>query len=56
MYSAEENPHVVEEYLEVELAHGVLLSPFRLEEVTGVHLNFWGDPQIEPAREMAADS
>ena len=42
MHSAEENPHVVEEYLEAELARGVLLGPFQREEVTGVHLNCFG--------------
>lgn len=28
MYSAEKNPQVVVQYLEEELAHGVLLGPF----------------------------
>ena len=31
-----ENPHVMEEYLEAELARGVLLCPFQREEVSGV--------------------
>ena len=42
MQSAQENPHVVEEYLEEELARGVLLGPFQWEEVAGVHLNRFG--------------
>ena len=42
MQSAEENPHVVEEYVEAELVLGVLLGPYQREKVTGVHLNRFG--------------
>ena len=57
MYSAEENPQVVEQYLEAELARGGIAGSVPTGGGARCTLeSFWGNPQVQPAREVEANS
>ena len=42
MKSAEDNPHVVTDFMDAELRRGVVLGPFRRQEVSEVHISRFG--------------
>ena len=42
MHSVLDNAHVISDYLEDEMSHGVVLGAFAPDDVPGVHINQFG--------------